>query len=175
MHNEGYFSASQQKPPWRKPLNKQTLVHWRIKTCWIMQHVAGEMCAPAHNWFACLEVENEKPLLPSLPASLSCKATPNPIPIVWPQLQPWERCLLKCYVIATTPGPKSLTIKVEIQTTDTAEINLDLHLLTVEPPVNSWTGTMWNVTESALRSYNVPSQSSMSMELVMRQDQSWKL
>ena len=25
-------------------------------------------------------------------------------------------------VIATTPGPKSLTIKVEIQTTDTAEI-----------------------------------------------------
>ena len=35
---------------------------------------------------------------------------------------PGRRHLPKCYVIATTPGLKLLTIKVEIQTTDTAEI-----------------------------------------------------
>ena len=34
---------------------------------------------PVHNQFACLEVENEKPPLPSLPASLPCKVTQNPI------------------------------------------------------------------------------------------------
>ena len=77
---------------------------------------------PVHNQFACLEVENEKPPLPSLPASLPCKATQNLIPTAQPQFQPWERRLLKRYVVATTPGPKSLTIKVEIQTMDTAEI-----------------------------------------------------
>ena len=77
---------------------------------------------PVHNQFACLEVENEKPPLPSLPESLPCKATQNPVPTVQPQLQPWERHLPKRYVVATTPGPKSLTIKVEIQTMDTAEI-----------------------------------------------------
>ena len=87
-----------------------------------MQQVRCVPLLPVHNWFACLEVENEKPLFPSLPESLPCKATQNPIPTVQTQLQPWERRLLKCYVIATTPGPKSLTIKVEIQTMDTVEI-----------------------------------------------------
>ena len=87
-----------------------------------MQQVRCVPLLPVHNQFACLEVENEKPPLPSLPANLSCKVTQNPIPIVRPQLQPWERRLPKHYVIATTPGAKSLTIKVEIQITDTAEI-----------------------------------------------------
>ena len=89
-----------------------------------MQQVRYVPLLPVHNQFACLEVENEKPPLPSLPASLPCKVTQNPILTVQPWLQLWpqERHLLKCYVIATTPGPKSLTIKVEIQTTDTAEI-----------------------------------------------------
>ena len=87
-----------------------------------MQQVRCVPLLPVHNRFACLEVENEKPPLPSLPASLPCKATQNPIPTVRPQLQAWERRLLKHYVVATTPGPKSLTIKVEIQTMDTVEI-----------------------------------------------------
>ena len=64
----------------------------------------------------------------------------NLIPTVWPQLQPWEKCLPKCYVIATTLGPKSLTVKVEIQTTDTAEIKSGPALVAVQPLVNSWMG-----------------------------------
>ena len=87
-----------------------------------MQQVRCVPLLPVHNWFACLEVENEKPPLPSLPASLLCKATQNLIPTIRPQLRLWERCLPKHYVVATTPGPKSLTIKVEIQTTDTVKI-----------------------------------------------------
>ena len=89
-----------------------------------MQQVRCVPLLPVHHQFACLEVENEKPPLPSFPASLLCKTTQNPILTTQLQLQlwPWERCLPKCYVVATTPGPKLLTIKVEIQTTDTAEI-----------------------------------------------------
>lgn len=34
----------------------------------------------------------------------------------------WERKLPKCYVVATTPGPKSLNLKVELQTTDTGNV-----------------------------------------------------
>ena len=38
------------------------------------------------------------------------------------RLRLWEKRLPKQYVVAATPGPKSLVIKVEIQTTDTAEV-----------------------------------------------------
>jgi hypothetical protein len=50
--------------------------------------------------------------------------TPAP-PIATPthqvRLKRWERRLLRKYVIATTPSPNSLKIKVEIVTTDTQE------------------------------------------------------
>ena len=34
----------------------------------------------------------------------------------------WERKLPKKYVVAASPGPKSLMVKVEIQTMDTAKV-----------------------------------------------------
>ena len=36
----------------------------------------------------------------------------------------WERKLPKKYVVAASPSPKSLVVKVEIQTTDIAEISV---------------------------------------------------
>ena len=39
-----------------------------------------------------------------------------------PQLKHWERALLKHFVMASTPPANSLNLKVEIQTTDTAEV-----------------------------------------------------
>jgi hypothetical protein len=78
---------------------------------------------PVHNWFACLEVENEEPPLPSLHDDPPVKVTTKSDPIFRSlRLRPCERCLLKRYVVAATPGPKSLVIKVEVQTTDTVEV-----------------------------------------------------
>ena len=80
---------------------------------------------PVHNQFACLEVENENPLPPPLHAespikvTLESKTTPT---LHLLHLHRWEKWLPKQYVVAATPGPKSLVIKVEIQTTDTAEV-----------------------------------------------------
>ena len=90
-----------------------------------MQQVKCVPLLPVHNWFACLEVENENPLPPSLHAespvkvTLKSKTTLTPHPLC---LCRWERQLPKQYVVTAAPGPKSLVIKVEIQTTDTAEV-----------------------------------------------------
>ena len=90
-----------------------------------MQQVKCVPLLPVHNWFACLEVENENPLPPPLHAespvkvTLESKTTPTLRPL---RLRRWEKRLPKQYVVAATPGPKSLVIKVEIQTTDTAEV-----------------------------------------------------
>jgi len=35
----------------------------------------------------------------------------------------WEKWLPKKYIVGSASGPKSLVIKVEIQTMDTAEVN----------------------------------------------------
>src|SRR3979490_2117360 len=40
----------------------------------------------------------------------------------FPQLKHWEQALPKHYVVASTPSLNSLSLKVEIQTTDTAEV-----------------------------------------------------
>jgi len=52
-------------------------------------------------------------VLPSLPKiQKSCHV----------HLHKWEKCLPKKYVVASTPSPRSLVIKVEIQTTDTDKV-----------------------------------------------------
>ena len=80
---------------------------------------------PVHNQFACLEVEDENPPPPSLHAESPVKVTLKSKTTLTPcllYLRQWERHLPKQYVVAATPGPKSLVIKVEIKTTDTAEV-----------------------------------------------------
>ena len=90
-----------------------------------MQQVKCVPFLSVHNQFACLEVANENPPPPSLHAespvkvTLKSKTTLTPRPLCLCQ---WERWLPKQYVVASAPGPKSLVIKVEIQTTDTAEV-----------------------------------------------------
>ena len=85
-----------------------------------MQQVKCVPLLPVHNWFACFEVKNETPP-PLLHAEspLKTKTTLTPCPL---HLHQWERWLSKQYIVAATPGPKSLVIKVEIQTTDTTEV-----------------------------------------------------
>ena len=105
-----------------------------------MQQVKRVPLLPVHNWFACLEVENENPLPPPLHAespvevTLESKTTPTLCPC---HLHRWEKWLPKQYVLAATPGPKSLVIKVEIQTTDTAEVKSGPALVNVR----GWNGS----------------------------------
>ena len=90
-----------------------------------MQQVKCVPLLPVHNWFACLEVENENPLPPPLHAESPVKVTLESKTTLTHHLLclcQWEKRLPKQYVVAATPGPKSLVIKVEIETTDTAEV-----------------------------------------------------
>ena len=90
-----------------------------------MQQVKHVPLLPVHNRFACLEVENENPLPPPLHAESPVKVTLESKTTLTLQplhLHQWEKWLPRQYVVAATPGPKSLVIKVEIQTTDTAEV-----------------------------------------------------
>ena len=83
---------------------------------------------PVHNWFSVLEVENELPPIQPLQTEKTEIVAPKPDPLPkQPKLprvylRKWERKLPKKYVVAATPSPKSLVIKVEIQTTDMAEV-----------------------------------------------------
>jgi hypothetical protein len=75
------------------------------------------------NRFACLAEE-------SINVNNTSDAAPEPVEDVQiaPNLTPhcqvpkWEHRLLKHYVVASTPGPKFLHLKVELQTTDTREV-----------------------------------------------------
>ena len=90
-----------------------------------MQQVKRVPLLPVHNRFACLEVENENLLPPPLHAESPVKVTlesKTTLTLHLLCLHQWEKWLPKQYVVAATPGPKSLVIKVEIQTTDTAEV-----------------------------------------------------
>ena len=82
---------------------------------------------PVYNRFSCLEVENEITPTPTFQTEQPEKVTQKleTLPKS-PQvhLRNWEKRLPKKYVVAATPSPKSLVIKVEIQTTDTAEVKL---------------------------------------------------
>ena len=75
-----------------------------------------------HNRFACLDntVVPEIISINNLAETLQAEAVPN---LKLRRHTPkWERNLPKRYVLAATPNAKSLTIKVELQTTDTAEV-----------------------------------------------------
>ena len=90
-----------------------------------MQQVKCVPLLPVHNQFACLEVENENPLPPPLHAESPVKITLGSKTTLTPHLLClclWEKWLPKQYVVAATPGFKSLVIKVDIQTTDTADV-----------------------------------------------------
>ena len=83
---------------------------------------------PVHNRFSILEVESELSPIQPLQTEKTEIVAPKPDPIPKQPKSPrvylkkWERKLPKKYVVAATPSPKSLVIKVEIQTTDTAEV-----------------------------------------------------
>jgi hypothetical protein len=78
---------------------------------------------PVHNRFACLEIENELPLISSISEMQSVKATPeNPPSTRSVRTRAWEKKLPKCYIVAAVPSSKSLIVKIEIQSTDTGEI-----------------------------------------------------
>jgi Retroviral aspartyl protease len=78
---------------------------------------------PVHNKFSCLGIESESPHFPT-------QKTEKPIPVAPASLltcslhhiPKWEHKLPKKYVVVASPSPKSLMIKVEIQTTDTVEV-----------------------------------------------------
>ena len=73
------------------------------------------------NRFAVLEEEtftgNTSP-----PCETVCKDTPTSKPPSRVRIPKWERQLPKRYVVAATPGPRSLNLKVELQTTDTGDV-----------------------------------------------------
>ena len=93
-----------------------------------MRHVPP---LPVHNRFSCLQGENEtpevsptqtkEPVIVAPEIALSLPKTRKPHQIC---LQKWEKQLTKKYVVVSTPGTKSLVIKVEIQTTDTEEVKV---------------------------------------------------
>jgi len=84
-------------------------------------------CAPSlpvFNRYACLEVENDIALSSSLQQEISVNVAPKlPSPIPYSKLPKWEYRLPRKYVVASSPGSKSLTVKVGIQTTDTGELH----------------------------------------------------
>jgi len=82
-----------------------------------------------HNRFSCLKGKNEMPeafpLKTEEPVKVASKILPSLPKTQKPhcaRLRKWEKQLPRKYVVAATPGTKSLVIKVEIQTTDTAEV-----------------------------------------------------
>ena len=83
----------------------------------VTQQVKCVPLLPVHNQFACLEVENENPPLPSLHAESPVKVTSKSKSTLTPHLLclcQWEKHLPKQYVVVAASGPKSLVIKVEI-------------------------------------------------------------
>ena len=77
---------------------------------------------PLYNRFACLDntVVSETISANDMLKGLQSKVIPDPKPRR--HTPRWERKLPKRYVLASTPNPKSLSIKIELQTTDTAEV-----------------------------------------------------
>ena len=85
---------------------------------------------PVSNRFAVLKNEhvnisetniaNEIPVTPKPPE-------PNKPRSRW--IRKWEKCLPKSFVVAAAPGPRSLTVKVALQSTDTGEVFSTLALV----------------------------------------------
>jgi hypothetical protein len=88
-----------------------------------MQQVNSMPLLQSVNRFACLAEE-------SMNVNNTSDAAPEPLkdihispkPTPHRQVPKWECQLLKRYVVASTPGPKSLHLKVELQTTDTGDV-----------------------------------------------------
>ena len=79
---------------------------------------------PVFNRYVCLEVENDMPLYSQSSEDISVNDAPKlPAPTPYLRLPKWEQRLPRKYVVASSPGAKSLTVKVGIQTTDTGEVN----------------------------------------------------
>jgi hypothetical protein len=76
----------------------------------------------SYNRFACLEVDT--PLETFTCAANSTEVVPTPshslIPNRRSHLPAWERQLPIKYIVAASPGPMSLTVEVEIESTDSA-------------------------------------------------------
>jgi hypothetical protein len=88
-----------------------------------MQQVNSTPLLQSVNRFACLaeesiNVNNTSDAAPE--PSEEVQITPKPTP--HRQVPKWEHQLPKHYVVASMPGPKSLHLKVELQTTDTGEV-----------------------------------------------------
>jgi len=78
---------------------------------------------PVHNKFSCLGIESESPHLPTQQTEKPMTVAPaSLLTCSLHHILKWECKLPKKYVVAVSPSPKSLVVKVEIQTTDTAEI-----------------------------------------------------
>ena len=65
------------------------------------------------------KTESLIPVAPEPPKILQSVETPKPPSR---RVRKWEKCLPKAFILAATPGPKSLTVKVSLQSTDTAEV-----------------------------------------------------
>ena len=75
---------------------------------------------PVYNRFECLAIENESLL--SKPSFVNDQVVPTPPKHApRPRKPRWERRLPRPYRIAAVEGPTSLSLKIEIQTTDTAQ------------------------------------------------------
>jgi hypothetical protein len=76
----------------------------------------------SYNRFACLEVDT--PIDPFTCAAKSTEVMPTPshppIPNRHSRVPAWEHRLPVKYVVAASPGPMSLAVEVEIESTDTA-------------------------------------------------------
>jgi hypothetical protein len=75
----------------------------------------------SYNRFACLEVDTLIESHTCIAKSTEVVQTPchSPIPNRHSCLPAWERRLPVKYVIAASPGPMSLAVDVEIESTDT--------------------------------------------------------
>jgi hypothetical protein len=76
----------------------------------------------SHNHFACLEVDTPIEPLACVTNSTEVVQTPShpPIPNRRSCLPAWEHWLPVKYMVAASPGPMSLAVEVEIESTDTA-------------------------------------------------------
>jgi hypothetical protein len=82
---------------------------------------------PLSNHFAALSIvpDNEDTIHVSETGSDTASDTDtstNKVKGLLPRLKQWERNLPKHFIVAASPSPNSLNLKVEIQMTDTAEV-----------------------------------------------------
>ena len=81
---------------------------------------------PVHNRYAFLKIENNTSVSEVIPDPVQVSVVSDvPKPPSLPpfiRLPKWEQQLPRKYIVASSPGGKSLTVKVGIQTTDTGEL-----------------------------------------------------